>query len=124
VYDADVTSAVVTTVRQHCEPAGFYNVSGRTPLTYRQFIEAIASAVGTTPRFVHLPVRASAALFETGHRLVPRFRFNGEQVWRTTDDRAFDWSAAGDGFGFAPRSFEEGLRLQLERMDALPGVER
>jgi hypothetical protein len=73
---------------------------------------------------VHLPVCASAALFETGHRLVPRFRFNGEQVWRTTDDRAFDWSAAGDGFGFAPRSFEEGLRLQLERMDALPGVER
>jgi hypothetical protein len=124
VYDADVASAIVAAVRQHCEPAGFYNVSGRTPLTYRQFIEAIAAAVGTTPHFVHLPVRASAALFEMAHRLVPRFRFNGEQVWRTTDARAFDWSAAGDAFGFAPRSFEDGLRLQLERMGASPGAER
>jgi nucleoside-diphosphate-sugar epimerase len=111
-------------VRQHCEPAGFYNVSGRTPLTYRQFIEAIAAAVGTKPHFVHLPVRASATLFETAHRLVPRFHFSGEQVWRTTDDRAFDWSAAGAAFGFAPRSFEEGLTLQLERMDSSAGAER
>ena len=124
VYDADVASAVVAAVRQRCEPAGFYNVSGRAPLMYRQFIETIAAAVGTKPSFVHLPVRASAALFETTHRLVPRFHFNGEQVWRTTDDRAFDWSAAGAAFGFAPHSFEDGLRLQLERMDASGGVER
>jgi nucleoside-diphosphate-sugar epimerase len=124
VYDADVASAVVAAVRQHCEPAGFYNVSGRTPLTYRQFIETIAAAVGTKPRFVHLPVRASAALFETARRVVPRFRFNGEQVWRTTEDRAFDWSAAGAAFGFAPRSFEEGLKLELERVGASSGAMR
>ncbi|MFA4932318.1 MAG: NAD-dependent epimerase/dehydratase family protein [Caldisericia bacterium] len=31
VYDADVASAVVAAVRQHCEPVGFYNVSGRIP---------------------------------------------------------------------------------------------
>jgi len=124
VYDADVASAVVAAVRQHCEPAGFYNVSGRIPLTYRQFLETIAAAVGTKPRFVYLPVRASAALFETAHFLIPRFRFSGEQVWRTTDDRAFDWSAAGVAFGFAPSSFEEGLRLQLERMDSSAGAER
>jgi len=124
VYDADVASAVVAAVRQHCEPAGFYNVSGRAPLTYRQFIETIAAAVGTKPHFVHLPVRASAALFETAHRLVPRFHFSGEQVWRTTDDRGFDWSAAGAAFGFAPRSFEEGLTLQLERMDSSARAER
>lgn len=117
VYDADVASAVVAAIRQHCEPAGFYNVSGRAPLTYRQFIETIAAAVGTKPRFMHLPVRASATLFETAHRLIRRFPFNGEQVWRTTDDRAFDWSAAGDAFGFAPRSFEDGLQLALERMN-------
>ena len=124
VYDADLASAVVAAVRQQCEPAGFYNVSSRTPLTYRQFIEAIAAVVGTRPQFVRLPVRASAALFETAHRLVPRFPFDGEQVWRTTDDCAFDWSAAGAALGFAPRSFEEGLRLQLERMDSSSGAER
>ena len=124
VYDADVASAIVAAVRQHCEPVGFYNVSGRTPLTYRQFIEAIAAVVGTRPHFVHLPVRASAALFETAHRLVPCFHFSGEQVWRTTDDRGFDWSAAGAAFGFAPRSFEEGLTLQLERMDSSARAER
>ena len=60
----------------------------------------------------------------TAHFLTPCFRFSGEQVWRTTDDRAFDWSATGDAFGFAPRSFEDGLRLQLERMDVSVGVER
>ncbi|MCX6063077.1 MAG: NAD(P)-dependent oxidoreductase [Caldiserica bacterium] len=124
IYDADLAFAVVAAVRQHCEPAGFYNVSGRAPLTYRQFIEAIAAAAGTRPFFVHLPVRASAALFETTHRLIPHFRFDGEQVWRTTDDRAFDWSAAGAAFGFAPRSFEDGLRLQLERMGSSAGAER
>lgn len=124
VYDADVASAVIAAVRQHCEPAGFYNVPGRTPLTYRQFIETIASAAGTKPNFVHLPVRASAALFEMAHQFIPRFRFNGEQVWRTTEDRAFDWSAAGAAFGFAPRCFEEGLRLQQERMDSSAGAER
>jgi len=40
------------------------------------------------------------------------------------DDRAFDWSPAGAAFGFAPRSFEEGLTLQLERMDSSAGAER
>jgi hypothetical protein len=93
-------------------------------LTYRQFIETIATAAGTSPHFVHLPVRASAALFEVAHRLIPRFRFSGEQVWRTTDDRAFDWSAAGAAFGFAPRSFEEGLSLQLQSTVLLAGAER
>lgn len=123
VYDADVASAVVAAVRQHCEPAGFYNVSGRAPLTYRQFIEAIAAAVGTKPHFVHLPVRASAGLFEAAHRLIPHFRFNGEHVWHTTEDRAFDWSAGGAVFGFVPHSFKEGLTLQLERMGSSSGAE-
>jgi nucleoside-diphosphate-sugar epimerase len=56
VYDADVASAVVEAVRHHSEPTGFYNVSGRMPLTYRRFIEAIAAAAGTKPAFLHLPV--------------------------------------------------------------------
>jgi nucleoside-diphosphate-sugar epimerase len=124
VYDADVASAVVAAVRQHCEPSGFYNVPGRAPLTYRQFIETIAAAADTTPFLVHPPVRASAALFEVAHRLTPRFHFDGEHVWRTTEDRSFDWSAAGAAFGFSPRSFDEGLRLQLERMSPSAGAER
>jgi|GEM_PF-3084525 len=91
---------------------------------YRRFVEAIVTTACIRPFFVHVPVCASAALFETGHRLVPHFHFSGEQVWRTTDDRAFDWSAAGDAFGFAPRSFEEGLSLQLERINSSAGAKR
>jgi nucleoside-diphosphate-sugar epimerase len=124
VYDADVASAVVAAVKQHCTPLGFYNVSGRAPLTYRRFIEVIAAAAGTRPNIVHLPARVSAALFETARLLIPHFRFSGEQVWRTTEDRAFDWTAAGAAFGFVPRSFEDGLRLLLERTDSSVGGNR
>jgi hypothetical protein len=91
---------------------------------YRRFIEAIVTTACIRPFFVHVPVCASARLFNVAHGLVPRFHFNGEQVWCTTDDRAFDWSAAGHAFGFSPHSFEEGLTLQLERMGVSGEAER
>ena len=41
---------------------------------------------------------------------------SAEQVRRLAEDKPFDYSAAARDFGFAPRSFDAGVRLEARAL--------
>ena len=41
--------------------------------------------------------------------------FSAAEIRRSTEDKSFDISALEQRLGVTPRSFEEGLRLKIER---------
>lgn len=84
------------------------NVAGPEPLTLREVVKTIARVLGRRRLIVPVPLalaRIAASL--GGSRSRDRIRRMGE-------DRVLDIAEARELLGFAPRSFEEGLRSMLE----------
>ena len=119
VYFHDVASAILSAYEALGTHNGFYNVSGESAVTYRQLLTEIARLCGRQPIFVQLPLRLTAGAIDVVRRVYPRFPLKGEQVWRTTESRAFDHKDAWNDLGFRPLSIEEGLRLEAEALGVL-----
>jgi nucleoside-diphosphate-sugar epimerase len=84
------------------------NVAGPEPMPLREAVEIIARVLGRRRLLVPVPLgpaRIAASL--GGARSRDRIRRMGE-------DRVLDIAEARELLGFAPRSFEEGLRAMLE----------
>jgi len=120
VYFHDVASAILSAYDALGTHKDFYNVSGESAVTYRQLLTEIARLCGRQPIFVHLPLRLTAGSIDVVRRVYPRFPLKGEQVWRTTESRAFDHKDAWNDLGFRPLSIYEGLKLEAEAL----GVQR
>jgi nucleoside-diphosphate-sugar epimerase len=121
IYYRDVAAAILASYDALGTAKGFYNISGAAPVPYRQFIEEIAQLCGRRPVFLHLPVRLTAGAVEAVRKVYPRFPLKGEQIWRTTESRAFDHDAAARDLGFRPLSVPDGLRLEAAALGILHG---
>ena len=64
---------------------------------------------------VSIPIKLYAAA-------VAKPRISVEQLLRLREDKAFDHSAASRDFGFAPRSFAEGVRAEVELLRSSSGA--
>ena len=119
VYFHDVASAILSAYEALGTHNGFYNVSGESAVTYRTLLTEIARLCRRQPIFVQLPLRLTASTINAVRWVYPRFPLKGEQVWRTTESRAFDHSDAWRDLGFRPLSIEEGLRLEAGALGIL-----
>jgi nucleoside-diphosphate-sugar epimerase len=89
-------------------------LAGREALTLHDLVQETIAATGLSRLIVPLPVglvRAAVRLHNAAGR---RPRVTVEQVDRLEEDKHFDYSAARDDFGFAPRSFRDGVRAEVE----------
>jgi len=86
-----------------------YNLSGATPLTYRQMVQSIFAALGKPPRLIEVPLGLLGVLVAFS-RLLPRYRHIQVAMFkRMNQDLCFDHQQARVDFGFAPRRFEPDL---------------
>jgi nucleoside-diphosphate-sugar epimerase len=119
VHVDDVVDAVIRCLRQETTVGRSYNIPGAAPLTYNELIDTTCALLRRRVRRIHLalaPVaRGLAAIESLGLRLPVR----AEQVRRLGEDKAFDFEDAARDFGYAPRSFAEGLRCELREMGLL-----
>lgn len=96
-----------------------YDLPGLRPLTYNDLVKTAAGEIGREPRIVHLPiepVRSSLALAE---KLRLPFPIKSGQVVRLREDKAYPYRKAEEELGYAPRSFEEGVALEVRRLREL-----
>ena len=111
----DLAKAAVAALAADAAIGRAYSLSGREPVTFRDFVRAAARALGRRVLLVPVPplaARAAAAFLE---RSLPRPRIRVEQVERLLEDKDFDWSAAGRDFGYDPVGIEDGLALEVRR---------
>jgi nucleoside-diphosphate-sugar epimerase len=116
VFVGDVAAAVVQCVDHDKSVGHAYNVPGAEPLSFNQVIDTICRLIQRKVRKVHFPAAPIVASLETIERLPLRLPIKAEQVRRLNEDKAFDYVDAERDFGYHPRSFQDGIRLQLQEM--------
>lgn len=95
-----------------------YCVPGRRPLRFRDFVLLCAEALGRRVRLLNVPEAMARGLARVYERLARHPRIRSEQVERLLEDKDFDWRAAKEDVGYAPRAPEEAVRIAVERLGA------
>jgi uncharacterized protein YbjT (DUF2867 family) len=116
IHVADVAHALVTCLLTDATAGHTYNISGREPLTFRDLVREAAAAVGVHPLLVPIPLTPVAALVGAAESLRIPVRLRAEQLHRIAEDKAFPHDEAARDFGFAPRSFAEGVREEAQSL--------
>lgn len=110
IYVEDLADAIVAALDTPRGVGQVYNLAGACPLRFADLIRTAASAVARRVLLVRVPVAAAML----GARLTGVVTV--EQVQRLVEDKAFDYAAAARDFGFRPRSFAEGVRLEAHAL--------
>jgi uncharacterized protein YbjT (DUF2867 family) len=97
-----------------------YNLGGADPAPLRELVLHVAGLLGRRPLLVAVPVRPVAAAVGVwwALRLPPRLK--PEQVLRLAEDKAFPYEEARRDWGYAPRSWREGLAEEVAALRAAP----
>jgi uncharacterized protein YbjT (DUF2867 family) len=98
-----------------------YNLSGSDPAPLRELVTHVAALLGRRPLLVAVPVRQVAAVVSVWRVLGLPPRLSPEQVLRLVEDKAFPHDEARRDWGYAPRSWREGLAAEVE---AIVGARR
>jgi nucleoside-diphosphate-sugar epimerase len=110
IYVEDAADAVVCALDSSLTPGRAYNLAGKAPLRLAALVRAAAAALGRRVWLVPVPLRLAVLAARLTRVVTP------DQVWRLAEDKAFDYAEAARDFGFSPRSFEEGARLEARAL--------
>ena len=92
-----------------------YNVAGKAPMHYMEILQAIRAALNRNVIFVHIPYQLALLCGRLGD-FIPNDLINYEKVQRLKEDKNFDYMDAVKDLGFQPRSFYEGVALEVEAL--------
>lgn len=117
IYVEDLAKAVVDVLKNE-ENTVFkkYNLAGKDPLSYNEIVDEVANGLGKKVKKPHLPVKLVLPILRAFNRISPKSFFTEEQVLRLQEDKAFSYRDAWKDFSFNPRSFHEGIRMEIEDM--------
>jgi nucleoside-diphosphate-sugar epimerase len=119
VYYKDCARGVYEALVRPVAVGQSYDLPGAEPLTYLDLVKTAAGALGKKPRIVRLPlepVRISLDVAEGLHLPLP---IKSEQVLRLREDKVYSFEKARRELGYAPRSFHEGVALEVARLREL-----
>jgi uncharacterized protein YbjT (DUF2867 family) len=118
VHVADVAEAVVSALAAPSASRRTYNVAGRDPLPLEALVRAMIRTAGVRRLLVRVPSTALRLAVALYGRLASHPALTAEQIERLHEDKGFDYSDAARDLAFAPRSFEDGLRSEIEMIRA------
>jgi nucleoside-diphosphate-sugar epimerase len=119
IYVDDLADALIQCLDNEACYRKAYNVSGKEPLTFNEVIDYTANALSKRIVKVHVPLKPVLSMVGLYSRITRNPRIKVEQILRLNEDKAFDHSDAKHDFGFSPRTFKEGIALEVERMRTL-----
>jgi dihydroflavonol-4-reductase len=118
-YVDDVVAGLIACASERARPLEVYHICGPRPVTIREWVTAIARALGVRPPWLHLPtamVRAGAWAGEWAGRLLhvePPLTLEGVRFF--TESRAFSIEKARCELGWEPQvDVGEGTRRSVE----------
>jgi len=116
VYVGDVARAIAGCLEYDSTIGKTYNIPGRDPLTFHELIDTICDLLGRSVLKVHLPVLPVVKMMRILEKTGVRLPIKAEQIMRLNEDKAFECKEAIRDFGYAPRTFKEGIILELVEM--------
>ena len=91
-----------------------YNLSGRSPITYKNLVECVSKKLGRNNIIVKMPLWVSVLGARIYNALFKSAVISVEQVLRMQEDKAFDHEDASRDFGYDPIAFDEGIKEEVE----------
>jgi nucleoside-diphosphate-sugar epimerase len=116
VYYEDLARGVYAALTKPGTEGQIYDLPGARPLTYLDLVRAAADALGKKVPIVRIPaepVRRALLVTERLHLPLP---VSSEQILRLREDKAYPYEKAQRDLGYAPRTFKEGIALEVERL--------
>ncbi|GAB1472041.1 NAD(P)H-binding protein [Chloroflexota bacterium] len=113
IFVDDVAQAILLALQNDMTIGKSYNIAGKQALTYNQVIDTVATALNKRVWKLHLPFMPIIRLLQFTERMRLRLPIKAEQVLRLNENKAFSYEEAERDFGFSPRSFEEGIVVEL-----------
>ncbi|MBV9598207.1 MAG: NAD-dependent epimerase/dehydratase family protein [Chloroflexi bacterium] len=110
IYVDDLADAVVAALDNPTTVGRTYNLAGAYPLRFAELVRTAARTLAQRVILVRVPVSAAVLAARVSRVATP------EQVRRLAEDKAFDYAEATRDFGFRPRSFAEGVRLEARAL--------
>ena len=123
VYHEDCARGVYEALVRLSAVGRGYDLPGGESLTYLDLVKTAAGALGKKPRIVRLPLEPVRLLLGAAEKLRLPLPVGSEQVLRLQEDKAYPYEEARRELGYAPRSFREGVALEVARLREL-GVVR
>ncbi|MDO8753111.1 MAG: NAD(P)H-binding protein [Anaerolineales bacterium] len=116
IHVDDVAQAIVSCLASEKTIHKSYNIVGRHPLTYNQVIDTIAGQMNKRIWKIHLPFKPLVNMLRFFERIHTPFPIKAEQVLRLNENKEFSYTEAQEDFNFQPRSFAEGMALEMKQM--------
>ena len=116
VYVGDVAGAIAACLSERRTVGRSYNIPGAEALTYNEVIDTICDLIGRKVIKARVPASAIIGLLAFFERMGFLLPFKAEQVMRLNEDKAFEYKEATKDFGYAPRSFAEGIAIELKEL--------
>jgi uncharacterized protein YbjT (DUF2867 family) len=119
VYHEDCARGVYEALARPVAVRQSYDLPGAEPLTYLELVRTAAFSLGRKPRIVRLPLEPVRLALAATERLRLPLPIRSEQVLRLREDKAYPYDKAKRELGYAPRSFREGIALEVARLREL-----
>jgi uncharacterized protein YbjT (DUF2867 family) len=116
VYHEDCAQGVLEALERPVAIGEAYDLPGAEPLSYLELVRTAAGALGKKPRIVRLPLDPAHRFLVVAERLRIPLPVRAEQVFRLKEDKAYPHEKARRQLGYAPRTFSEGIKVEVERL--------
>ena len=116
VYYEDVVQGVVAALERRGTVGQIYDLPGAQALSYIEMVRVAAGSLGRKARIVRVPTGPVRRVLEVAEVLRIPFPIKAEQVLRLNEDKAYPYEKAKKELDYAPRSFEEGIALEVKRL--------
>jgi nucleoside-diphosphate-sugar epimerase len=113
VFIHDLVTMILRAAEVPAAARQVYDCGGAKPLSFRELVESAAAALGRRVRFVPIPPGLAAGMLRTANRLGLK-PLREEQVLRLAEDKVVDNGRALRDLGVTPRTFPEGVALQVQ----------
>jgi len=117
VHTEDVARAVTAAVLRQAVAQAPVVLAGPSPVTYADFVRAVAAAVGRRVLILPVPLAAARAIARLASLLPGLPPVEQDEVLRLTEDKDFDIGPARRLLGFDPMPLEDGLALTFGDVD-------
>ncbi len=106
-----IAGSIDNTVTENKE----YNLAGSEPIAYKNIVKTVENNLKKNALKIEISSKLAASLAKYLQH-VPGFPVTEEQVLRLQENKVFDISKAVEDISYKPRSFEEGIKLEIEEM--------
>jgi nucleoside-diphosphate-sugar epimerase len=118
VFVDDVANAILMCLDQPKTIGKSYNIAGQKALTYNEVIDTVAAGIDRKILRIYLPDNLVVKFLRLLEKMKLPFPIKAEQVKRLNENKDFAYEEASLDFGYQPRSFEDGIRCEIEQIQA------